>query len=146
MATPLAASPELTTRPRRIGRSTIAILTGFITIVVLSIGVDQVLHVLAVYPPWGQPMYDPTLNALALSYRIVISVLGCYITARLAPRAPMRHALILGAIGIVVSAAGTLAAVGKNLGPMWYPLALVVVSLPCAWLGGRLYVVRQAGR
>jgi hypothetical protein len=146
MATPLAASSEITTQPRRIGRSTVAILSGFLTIVVLSLAIDQVLHVLGVYPPWGQPMYDPTLNALALGYRLVISVLGCYITARLAPRAPVRHALILGAIGVVVSAAGGLAAAGRNLGPMWYPLALVVVSLPCAWLGGRLYVARQRGR
>lgn len=143
MATPLAASPADTNPPRRLGRTTIAVLTGFVVIVALSIGVDQVLHVLGVYPPWGQPMYDRTLNALALSYRILISVLGCYITARLAPHAPMRHALILGAIGVVVSTAGALATMGKNLGPMWYPLALVVVSLPCAWLGGRLFVSRR---
>jgi len=145
MATPLAASSDATPQ-RRLGRSTVAVLTGFIVIVVLSVGVDQVLHSLAVYPPWGQPMYDPTLNALALSYRIVISVLGCYITARLAPRAPMRHALILGAIGVVVSAGGTFAAVGKNLGPTWYPVALILVSLPCAWLGGRLYAARHDRR
>jgi len=142
MAAPLAVSSEVTPR-RRLGRSTVAVLTGFIVIVVLSVGIDQVLHSLAVYPPWGQPMYDPTLNALALSYRIVISVLGCYLTARLAPHAPMRHALILGASGVVVSAAGTLAAVGKNLGPMWYPVALILVSVPCAWLGGRLYAGRH---
>jgi hypothetical protein len=27
---------------------------------------------------------------------------------------------------------------GPEFGPKWYPLALVVVALPCAWLGGRL--------
>ena len=145
MATPLAASSD-TTPQRRLGRSIVAVLAGFVVIVVLSVGVDQVLHSLAVYPPWGQPMYDPMLNALAFSYRVVISVLGCYITARLAPRAPMRHALILGAIGVVVSAAGAFAAAGRNLGPMWYPVALILVSMPCAWLGGRLYAVRHDRR
>jgi hypothetical protein len=44
---------------------------GFMTVVVLSLGTDQVLHVVQVYPPWGQPMYDPWLNLLALSYRSV---------------------------------------------------------------------------
>jgi hypothetical protein len=133
-------------QPRRIGRSVGAVLAGFLTIVVLSLGIDQILHVLGVYPPWGQPMYEPGLNLLALAYRIVISVLGCYITAALAPRSPMRHALILGAIGVLVSTAGAFAAVGQNLGPVWYPIALVVVSIPCAWLGGRLYEARRAHR
>jgi hypothetical protein len=49
---------------RRRWRSAGAVLLGFITVVVLSLGTDQLLHVLQVYPPWGQPMYDPGLNLL----------------------------------------------------------------------------------
>jgi hypothetical protein len=79
--------------PRRLLRSTGAVLLGFVTVVVLSLGTDQVLHLLQVYPPWGQPMHDPGLNLLALSYRIVYTVLGGYITARFAPRNPMRNAV-----------------------------------------------------
>ena len=37
-------------------RSTGAVAAGFAAIVVLSLGTDQVLHVLRVYPPWGEPM------------------------------------------------------------------------------------------
>jgi hypothetical protein len=146
MATQMPAGAMENAQPRRTRRSVGAVLAGFVTIVVLSLGIDQILHVLGVYPPWGQPMYEPGLNLLALAYRIVISVLGCYITAAIAPRAPMRHALILGVLGVLVSAAGTVAALGQNLGPIWYPIALVVVSIPCAWLGGRLYEARHAGR
>ena len=61
--------------PRRRWRSVGAVFLGFITVVVLSLGTDQLLHVLKVYPPWGQPMYDPGLNLLALSYRIIYTVL-----------------------------------------------------------------------
>lgn len=50
-------------------RSTAAVFVGFISVVVLSLGTDQVLHVLEVYPPWGEPMWDRALNLLALSYR-----------------------------------------------------------------------------
>ena len=129
-----------TTHPRRLLRSTAAILSGFFAVVVLSLGTDQVLHVLEVYPPWGQPMYDPGLNFLALSYRIVYAVVGSYIAARLAPRNPMRHALALGVVGFVLSLAGAIAAIViAGLGPNWYPLALVVTALPCAWLGGVLH-------
>jgi len=26
-----------------------------------------------------------------------------------------------------------------HLGPSWYPIALVITALPCAWLGGVLH-------
>jgi hypothetical protein len=125
--------------PRRVGRSIGAVVAGVILVFALSLGIDEVLHVAGVYPPWNQPMRDTSLNILALSYRIVIGVLGGYVTACLAPRAPMRHALILGAIGFVFSAMGVFAATTMDRGPMWYPIALVVTAIPCAWLGGGLY-------
>jgi hypothetical protein len=125
---------ETRTRPRRPLRSTGAVLLGFVAVVVLSLATDQVLHVLEVYPPWGQPMYDPGLLLLALAYRSVYAVAGSYIAARFAPHAPMRHALALGAVGLVVSVAGTIAM--RDFGPNWFPIALVLTTLPCAWLGG----------
>jgi len=129
--------------PRRPLRSTAAVLAGFIAVVVLSLGTDQLLHVLNVYPPWGQPMYDPGLNLLALSYRIVYSILGSYIAARLAPRYPMWHAVLLGVIGLPLSVAGVVAAFKMNLGPTWYPIALALTTLPCAWLGGVLHRMKH---
>jgi hypothetical protein len=131
------------TPPRRLWRSTGAVAAGFVAVVVLSLGTDQVLHWLRVYPPWGQPMAG-SLFLLATAYRIVYSVLGGYITARLAPHAPLGHALILGLIGLVPGAGGVMVAIAKpELGPLWYPVALAVTGLPCAWLGGVLY--RQPG-
>jgi hypothetical protein len=132
--------------PRRLGRSTAAVLAGFVTVVALSLGTDQLLHVLKVYPPWNQPMYDPGLNLLALAYRIVYSVLGSYIAASLAPRNPMRHAVILGVIGLPLAVAGVIAAFKMNLGPTWYPIALALVTLPCAWLGGVMHRMGRAER
>jgi hypothetical protein len=130
--------------PRRRLRSAAAVLLGFFTVVVLSIATDQVLHALGVYPPWGQPMNDPGLNLLALAYRSVYAVLGSYLAARAAPEAPMRHALALGFIGLVLSVVGAIVAIGTKLGPSWYPVALAVTTLPCAWLGGVLRRVGQA--
>jgi hypothetical protein len=125
---------------KRIG----AVLAGLLVIIILSTGVDVVLHATGVFPPWGQPMSDG-LFLLALAYRIVISVAGCYLAARLAPERPMWHALALGVLGLIVSIAGTVATWnrGPEFGPKWYPLALVLVTFPCAWLGGRLYEERM---
>jgi len=143
MTIPIART---STHPRRLGRSVAAVLLGFVAVVVLSLGTDQVLHALKVYPPWGQPMYDPGLNLLALAYRIVYAVVGSYIAARFAPHNPMRHALALGVVGLVLSVAGAIAMIPRDLGPAWYPIALALTALPCAWLGGVLHRVGQAER
>jgi surface polysaccharide O-acyltransferase-like enzyme len=125
-------------------RSAAALFLGFIVVFILSLGTDQLLHMLEVYPPWGQPMNDTGDNLLALAYRIVYAVIGSYIAARLAPHSPMRHALALGIIGLVLSIIGAVAAINMNLGPSWYPIALVLTALPCAWLGGVLHRKRQS--
>jgi uncharacterized membrane protein len=115
-----------------------AILAGLAAVVILSIGTDMVMFKAGVFPPLGQPLSDK-LCVLATIYRSVYSVVGSYIAARLAPDRPMGHALALGLLGVVVSTLGAVVTWNKGLGPHWYPVALIVLSLPCAWLGGRLY-------
>ena len=129
--------------PRRIGRSILALLVGMIVAVGLTLAADFLFHRIGVFPELGQRASDPAF-LLATAYRIVFSVLGSYITARLAPSRPMRLALIGGAIGLVVSIAGAVATWNHQppLGPHWYPLALVVTALPCAWLGGKLRLLQ----
>lgn len=126
------------TPSRNLLRSTVSVLAGFVAIFVLSIATDQVFHSLGVYPPWGQPMREMGLNVLALSYRLVYDTFGCYLTARLAPRNPMRHALVLGGIGFVLSSLGGIGAIVQDLGPAWFPIVLALSTLPTAWLGGLL--------
>ena len=137
-----AAQATVRAHAGTVWRSTGALLAGLITIVGLSLITDQILHTLDIYPPWGEPMHEPELNALALVYRCVYAVIGCYLAARLAPSAPMRHAMMLGAIGLLLSTAGAAAAIDMNLGPSWYPIALALSSIPCAWIGGVLHRAR----
>ncbi|WP_309083283.1 hypothetical protein [Chelativorans sp.] len=117
-------------------RSTGALVLGFVTVVALSVGTDQLCHSLGIYPPWGEPM-ETAQYVLALAYRVVYAVLGSYIAARLAPTRPMLHAMILGAIGFVLSVAG--AAATWHMGDHWYAIAVALTSLPCAWAGGALF-------
>ena len=136
----MTAQPAALVTPRRPGRSTLAVLAGLVAIFVLSLGADQVFHSLGIYPPWGVEMKENSLFVLALSYRVVFQVFGCYLTARLAPHSPLRHAIILGIVGFALSTVGAVLSISAgNMGPNWYPIALVISSLPCAWLGGVLY-------
>lgn len=120
-------------RRRTLHRSVFAIVAGLLTIFALSHGVDHVMHVTGIFPPSGWPMSDG-LFLFSFAYRGLIALLGCLVTATLAPSRPMRHTLILGGIGTVLGTLGAIAMWGH--GPAWYPLALIGAALPCAWLGG----------
>ena len=129
--------------PRRLGRSALALLAGFVAVVILSLGTDVVLRALKIFPPLAQPMSNP-LFLLATIYRSVFGVVGGYVTARVAPYKPMQHALVGGLVGLALSIVGVVVTWNKTeLGPHWYPLALVVTAMPCAWLGGKLRLMQS---
>jgi peptidoglycan/LPS O-acetylase OafA/YrhL len=124
---------------RRTGRSIWALFAGFLVVVVSSTAADLLMHATGIFPPMGEPMS---------AYRFVFAVIGCYLTARLAPARPMKHALIGGAIGLVLAMIGAVATwnSGPAFGPHWYPLSLVVTAIPCAWIGGRLFLATAVPR
>lgn len=126
-------------------KSVWSVVAGVLFIIVVTTLVDVLLHAMNVYPPWGQPM-DDRLAMIATSYRIVISVVGAWLTARLAPANPMKHAIILGVVGTVLGGAGAAATWNTGLGPRWYAALLAVLALPQCWLGGWLRVRQTAAK
>lgn len=129
--------------PRQLGRSIIAVLAGMACAIALTLVTDAVLHKLHVFPPFGERVPDRLL-ALATAYRVVYGVAASYLTAYLAPYRPIAHAMVGGALGFLASLAGAVATwnSGPAYGPHWYPVALVILALPQAWVGGWL----RAGR
>jgi hypothetical protein len=130
-------------QPRRIVRRVGAVFAGLLANVVLATATDAVLHATEVYPQLGQRMSD-ALFLLAFTYRVIYGIAGSYLTARLAPDRPVQHALALGAVGVAIGTAGAAAMWGA--GPAWYSLSIIAVTLPCAWIGGKLAARRQARR
>jgi drug/metabolite transporter (DMT)-like permease len=124
-----------------------AVLAGILLGAVLSLGTDVVLHAAHIFPPWDQPASNALL-LLATAYRTVYSIAGSYVTARLAPSHPMLHALVLGALGLVVCIVGAVVTWNKGpaFGPHWYPVALIVLAMPQCWVGGKLYEMQLRAR
>ena len=125
------------------GKSIWAIVAGALFIIGVTTMVDVILHITNVYPPWDQPI-DNKLAALATGYRIIISVAGAWLTARLAPEKPLKHALTLGHVGVVLGLLGLAATWTKGLGPHWYPIALVLLAIPQCWVGGKIFEAQRA--
>jgi len=125
-------------------RSILAIVAGFVAIAVLSIGTDVVLAAAGVFPPANQPVTDPALLVLTLAYVAVYAIAGCYFTAALAPSRPLLHALILGALGLAFNIATALGMRGQV--PDWYLAAGLALTMPYAWIGGKLREIHLARR
>ena len=122
-----------------------AVIAGLLAIIIATTLVDIVLHAVHVYPPTNQPINDAQA-LLATFYRVVIGVAGAYLTASLAPDRPMRHAMILGYVGVVLALVGVVVTWNLGLGPRWYPIALVVLAIPQCWAGARIWQMRAANQ
>jgi uncharacterized membrane protein YeaQ/YmgE (transglycosylase-associated protein family) len=117
----------------------LAVIAGLAVVIVLSTGLDFVMHRTGVFS------YDNTAMTtahwlLALSYGWWPAIAGGWITAKLAQSRPVFFAVVLGIIGTIVGLAGLFAAwaASPQLGPLWYPAMLVITAIPCTWLGAKL--------
>lgn len=126
---------------RTIFKSIGAILAGFVLGAVLSVGTDFILDKLGIMSMENFRQTPFFIILVVIIYRFTFNVTGCYLAARLAPNKPMKHAIIMGIIGTVISLAGSIS--------MWesaipfYNISIIVMSMPSAWLGGYLYVKSQ---
>ena len=114
-----------------------AVFAGFLTVVVLSTGTDAILESAGFLPPPDKAAdYAWWMLFIALIYRMIFTVAGGYVAARLAPDKQMRHVFILAWIGLAAGIAGIV--VGWSYGNHWYPIGIAVTSFPCVWYGGML--------
>lgn len=115
-----------------------AVIAGFAVLAILSTITDSVLQktgVMKTDPFDENPVW---MIALIVAYRTIFNIIGFYLTARLAPGRPMKHAIILGTICFALTIAGAI--VMWHLPPHWYPISLAVLTLPAAWLGGKMAI------
>ena len=94
-----------------------------------------------VYPPYGQPMYETNLLLIAISYRILFSLLGGYLTAMWAKERAKKAVWILASIGSVLWLIGGI--VMWEYGPAWYSLGGALTGIPITLVGGKIFERRS---
>ncbi len=117
-------------------RSILAIVAGFMFIGALAGITGTTLQAAGILPAAGEPLTDIGPVLLETAYVAVFAIAGCWLAAWLAPNRPMRHALILGALGLAFNLMG--AAASWGLRPVWAVVLNLALVMPYAWIGGRL--------
>lgn len=119
-------------------KSAVAILAGFLLVVVLSVATDALVEALGLMA--RDPAAMGTRGFLwATAYRTLYTLAGGALTARLSPRADFRDVLILAGLGLVAGLAGIVAWFATpGLGPLWYAVAIPVTGVLATLAGGRL--------
>lgn len=115
-----------------------AALAGIFVGAILATVTDMILERTGVLP--SDNLYVAAwLIWIVLAYRTVYTILGCYVTAKLAPKNPMAHAVAVGLLGVVAAAAGAYATRNMDLGPQWYAWTLAAITIPTGWIGGMIH-------
>jgi hypothetical protein len=119
------------------GRSILAIVAGFVVIGVLAAGTTALLGsaMPGVFDANGRSTsvgWELAMHAYVFTY----ATFGCWLAGRLAPDRPMRHALILGVLGLIFNIVGS--ALQWQTAPAWSHALGVGLVMPAAWLGGWL--------
>ena len=119
------------------GSSVLAVFVGFVLIGLLSFAGNAAIQAAA---PDLYTMATGTTNVpILLLITVMVGVFatfGCWLTGRMAPANPMKHALILGVLGLAFNVFSALSA--WSLYPAWFSILNLLLVMPYAWLGGRL--------
>jgi peptidoglycan/LPS O-acetylase OafA/YrhL len=107
-------------------RSALAVLAGILVLTVASFAIEAV----------ADPLMSRNVPAriFTLAYTMLCVAAGGYVTAWLARRSEVRHAVIMGVIEAVFTVAAMVELPGHA--PAWSWIAGIVLGVPAAWLGG----------
>ena len=148
-------SPKEDSSLGRAFRSVVAVVGGYIVLAVVTAALN-LLAAVALGVPVTMDMgtateRPPTLySAVNLILSLPAAILGGYVTAVIARRAPVIHATVLGVLVLVLGAGYQLTqlvgrAEGSVTEPVWYLLLLPALGFVGALAGGFLRALRHSG-
>ena len=112
-------------------RSVIAVLAGIATLTLTSFAIEAAT----------KPAQQTAASLVFMfAYSLLCVALGGYVTACLAARSKVRHAVIMGAIqaALVIPAMMSF----PEEAPLWRWLVGMALIIPAAWCGGIIYAKR----
>ena len=126
-------------------RSITAIVVGVVVLIGTALLTDAIL--LKLFPAITDANGRVTSAAVAfliMSYALAYCVLAGYVTALVARRREVAHALVLGVVLVLLLIYPTIKAWDTT--PVWYHVALFVLTVPACVAGGRWRALRNSRR
>ncbi len=124
-------------------RSVLAVLAGIAALTVTSFAIEAAANALMMRMfPHALPNRAAISQSLPASlflfgYTALCVACGGYVTAWIVKRSPVRHALIMGVLQVALTVWAMLCLLPKEE-PLGTWLAAILLTVPCAWVGGRL--------
>ena len=120
-------------------RSVLAVIVGFAAMAIAVIAATVVAMRL-LYPkaePGLLPAPTTAWLAVNFAYSLGAAMLGGWLTAYLAPRAPFAHAVALAVVAVAMALPGIFGG-GSPGQPDWYPPVMAALAAGGILLGGKL--------
>lgn len=118
-------------------RSILAVLAGVAALTISSFTIEAIINPLIRWAFSDASANDePAARILMIVYTTICVAIGGYVTAWVARRSEALHALIMGVIQLMMTAAALFALPGKA--PLWFWLTGMALIAPAAWFGGAL--------
>jgi hypothetical protein len=130
-------------------RSILAILAGIAALTVASFAIEAVADPLMMrlfphaLPDAAALSRSVPAHLVMFTYTFASIVLGGYVTAWIARRAAVWHAVIMGAVEVGLTIWAMLAL--AHQAPRWTWIAGMIFTIPAAWLGGALRARQNPG-
>jgi hypothetical protein len=123
-------------------RSICAVLAGIVVLTVASFAIEAVANPLMLHlfphalPNASAIPFNPVASLVTLLYTSLCVAAGGYVTAWIARRAPVQHAIITGVVEVVLTVVAMLHF--RGMAPLRNWIATLILTIPVAWLGGAL--------
>ncbi len=123
-------------------RSIIAVIAGSVIWMVTALGMDGVL--MSLMPAWfgaNGNVESVPLMLFMMSYSLLFSVLGGFVTASIARRKEIQHALALGGLQLAMGIIATVQF--YDTAPLWYHVMFLMLLVPANIFGGQLRTMQK---
>lgn len=126
-------------------RSILAVIAGSVVWMITALGMDAVLMKFtpASFGTKGEVESVPLLLFM-LSYSLLFSVLGGFVTAYIAGRKELQHALALGVLQLTMGIMATIQFF--DTAPLWFHVACMSLLVPANIAGGWLRLTQKQGQ
>jgi hypothetical protein len=124
---------------RTLIRGVLAVITGIAVLTVTSFAIEWATEPVlsGIFPDAhseGATSHNEVRKLIMFVYSTLCVACGGYVTAWIARGSEVRHALIMGAVQVVLTVLALIEF--RDKAPLWFWIAGIAVTVPAAWCGG----------